>query len=69
MTDCIEQKIDKLIVMMGKLVMEDERQNGQFKLQVYQSNRGRGQMRHNYEQRSFQNMFTPTEEDQGRAQL
>ena len=32
MTDGIEQKIDKLTVKMGKLVMEDERQNRQFKL-------------------------------------
>ena len=31
MTDSIEQKIDKLTVMMGKLVMEDEGQNKQFK--------------------------------------
>ena len=30
--DGIEQKIDKLTVMMGKLVMEDEGQNRQFKL-------------------------------------
>ena len=30
-TDGIEQKIDKLTVMMGKLVMEDEGQNRQFK--------------------------------------
>ena len=29
--DGIEQKIDKLMVMMGKLVMEDEGQNRQFK--------------------------------------
>ena len=31
MTDNLEQKIDKLTVMMGKLVMEDEGQNKQFK--------------------------------------
>ena len=31
LTDGIEQKIDKLIVMMGKLVMEDEGQNRPFK--------------------------------------
>ena len=31
MTDGIEQKIDKLTVMMDKLVTEDERQNRQFK--------------------------------------
>ena len=31
MTDSIEQKIDKLMVMMGKLVMEDKGQNRPFK--------------------------------------
>ena len=31
MMDSIEQKRDKLMVMMGKLVMEDEGQNRQFK--------------------------------------
>ena len=31
MTDSMEQKIDKLMVMMGKLVTEDERQNKLFK--------------------------------------
>ena len=49
--DGIEQKIDKLTVMMGKLVMQDKGQNKQFKPQVYQSNRGRGQTRCNYDQR------------------
>ena len=29
MTDRLEQKIDKLTVMMGKLVMKDDRQNRQ----------------------------------------
>ena len=42
MTDGLEQKIDKLTVMMGKLVTKSERQNKQFKLQVYQTNRARG---------------------------
>ena len=32
MTDDIEQKLDKLTVMMGKLVTEDKGQNKQFKL-------------------------------------
>ena len=45
MTDDIEQKLDKLTVMMGKLVTEDEGQSKQFKPWVYQSNRGRGQNR------------------------
>ena len=68
MTDGIEQKIDKMTVMMGKLVIEDKGQNRQFKPQVYQSNRDRGQTRCNYEQRRFQDRFTSkthTEEDQG----
>ena len=51
MTDGIEQKLDKLIVMMGKLVTEDEGQSKQFKPKVYQSNRGRGQNRGNYQGR------------------
>ena len=37
MMDSIEQNIDKLTVMMGKLVPEDEGQNRQFKPQVFQS--------------------------------
>ena len=32
MIDSMEQKIDKLMVMMGKLVTEDEEQNKSFKL-------------------------------------
>ena len=32
MTDSLEQKIDKLMVMMGRLVTKDDRQNRQFKL-------------------------------------
>ena len=42
MTDSIEQKVDQLMLMMGKLVTEDKGQNKSFKPQVYQSNRGRG---------------------------
>ena len=53
MADGLEQKIDKLMVMMGRLVAKDEGQNRQFKPWVYQSNRGRGQTRWNYEQREF----------------
>ena len=50
MMDGLEQKIDKLTVMMGKLVTEDNGQNRWFKPQVYQTNRGRGQTRCNYKQ-------------------
>ena len=46
--DNLEQKIDKLTVMMGKLVIEDEGQSKPFKPQVYQPNRGRNQNRGNY---------------------
>ena len=35
MTDGIEQKLDKLTAMMGKLVPEDEGQSKPFKPQVY----------------------------------
>ena len=42
-TDNIEQKLDKLTVLMGKLVTEDKGQSKQFKPHVYQSKRGRGQ--------------------------
>ena len=47
-TDNLEQKIDRLTVMMGKLVKEDEGQPKPFKPQVYQPNRGRDQNRGNY---------------------
>ena len=50
-TDDLEQKIDRLTVMMGKLVTEDEGQPKPFKPQVYQPNRGRNQNRGNYQGR------------------
>ena len=50
-TDDTEQKIDKLITMMGKLVTEDEEQSTLFKPHVYQSNRGRRQNRGSYQDR------------------
>ena len=59
MMDGIQQKIDKLMVMMGKLVKEDKGQNRPFKPLVYQSNRGRGQARHIHDQRRFQDRFRP----------
>ena len=57
MTDGLDQKIDKLTVMMDKSVMKDDGQNRQFKLLVYQTNRGRGQIRCNYKQRGFEDRF------------
>ena len=44
-TDNLEQMIDRLTVMMGKLVTEDEGQPKPFKPQVHQPNRGRNQKR------------------------
>ena len=55
--DGLEQNIHKLTVMMGKLVMKDNGQDRQFKLQVYQANRSIGHARCNYEQQGFQNRF------------
>ena len=46
--DDLERKIDRLTVMMGKLVTEDEGHPKPFKPQVYQFNRGRNQSRDNY---------------------
>ena len=47
-TDDLEQKIDRITVMMGKLVTGNEGQPKLFKPQVYQSNKGRNQNRGNY---------------------
>ena len=46
--DDLEQKIDRLTVMMGKLVTEDEGQSKPFKPHICQPNRGRNQNRANY---------------------
>ena len=46
--DDLEQKIDKLMVMMGKLVTEDEGCSKPFRPQIYQSGRGRNQNRGNF---------------------
>ena len=46
--DYLEQKIDRLTVMIGKLVIEDKGHPKPFRPQVYQSNRGRNQSRGNY---------------------
>ena len=46
--DDLEQKVDRLTVMMSKLLMEDEGCSKPFKPQVYQSKRGRNQNRGSY---------------------
>ena len=55
--DDLEQKIDRLTVMMGKLVTEDEGHPKPFKPQVYQSNRGRNQSRGHYHSRFRNNAY------------
>ena len=50
-------KIDKLVVMIGKLATRDSRTDRQFKPQICQS-RGRGQNRNcNYNQRNHQDSY------------
>ena len=55
--DDIEQKIDRLTVMMGKLATEDEGHPKPFKPQVYQSNRGRNQNRGSFHIRFRNNAY------------
>ena len=47
MQDDLEQKIDKLMVMMDKLVTEDDRCSKPFRPQIYHPSRGRNQNRGN----------------------
>ena len=59
--DGLEDKIDKLTVMMGKLVTRDNGTSRQFKAQIYQSKR-RGQSRklydiHNYDRGNYKNRY------------
>ena len=55
--DDLEQKIDKVMVMMGKLVTEDEGCSKPFKPQIYQPGRGRTQNRGNFHGRLRNNAY------------
>ena len=55
--DDLEHKIDRLTVMMDKLVTEDNRCSKPFKPQVYQPSRGRGQNRKNFHGRFRNNVY------------
>ena len=55
--DNLGQMIDRLTVMMGKLVTEDEGHPKPFKPQVHQSNRGRNQSRGNFRGRFRNNAY------------
>ena len=57
MQDNLEQKIDKLTVLMGKLVTEDDRCSKPFRPQIYQSRRGRNQNRGNFHGRFKNNIY------------
>ena len=57
MQDDLEQKIDKLMVMMGKLVTEDDGCSKPFRPQIYQPSRGRNQKRGNFCSRFRNNMY------------
>ena len=48
MYDALEQKIDKLMIMMDKLVTEGDGHSKPFKPQMYQPGRGRNQNRGNF---------------------
>ena len=63
----LEDKIDRLTVMMSQLVTKDDGTNKQFKPQIYQSKR-RGQSRNfydkcNYDQRNYQNRYRSNSRD------
>ena len=53
----LEQKIDNLMIMMEKLVTEDDRCSKPFKPQIYQPGRGRNQKRGNFHGRLRNNMY------------
>ena len=61
----LSNKIDKLVVMIGKLATRDSRTERQFKPQIHQS-RGRGQNR-NYNQRIYQNRYRSNSGDRGQC--
>ena len=58
MQDDLEQKIDKLTVMMGKLVTEDDGCSKPFRPLIYHPGRGRNQNRGNFCGRLRNNMHT-----------
>ena len=58
MQDNLEQKIDKLMVMMDKLVTEDDGCSKPFRHQIYHSGRGRNQNRGNFHGRFRGNAYS-----------
>ena len=73
MQDRLEEKIDKLTLMMNKLAAQDNNQNKQFKPKIYQ-NKWRGQSRNFYDrnncaQRNYQNIGQITEIEEHQAEV
>ena len=67
--DGLEDKIDRLTAMMGKLATRDNGINKQFKPQIYQSKR-RGQSRNfydksDYDRRNYQNRYRSNSKIEG----
>ena len=54
--DRLDDKLDKITSMMGKLTAQGSSQNRQFKPKTYQGKR-RGQSRNYYEQDRYQNRY------------
>ena len=68
MKEELGDKIDKLVVMIGKLATTDSRINKQFKTQIHLS-RGRGQNRnYNYNQRNHQDRYRLNNRSNSRKQ-
>ena len=49
----LDDKIDKLTSMMSNLTAQGDKQDKQFKPQIYQGKKG-GQMKQNYDQDNYQ---------------
>ena len=64
--DRLEDKIDKLTAMMGKLASGDNGNNGEIKPQIYQSRRGQSRNfydSHNYDRGDYQNRYRSNSRD------
>ena len=64
--DGLEEKIDRLTVMMYKLTAKDDRINKHFKPKIFQSKRRQTRNfydKHNYNQRNYQNRYRSSSGD------
>ena len=56
MQDRLDKNIDKLTLMMSKLIAQDDNKNKQFKPKIYQGKQRR-KSRNNYDQVNYQNRY------------